>query len=113
MSKKLFKVALKTALSDLEHVLYVRSEDKAHFAEGKATGDFESTNIDVMIESLGEWPIVFPYQPGLSEEFSSTFKYGQPLNIPELFSFDDVLVSTYQGELRIKILAHLKDSAKS
>lgn len=95
-------------LSELQKFLYCKAVPKMVFADGKATDKIESTVVKGYITS-GEVQFLLPPEEGLDVRLNSHFKFGDVLEVDDIFDISDTKISIYNGELTVKFDAELKE----
>lgn len=105
-NKKLRKINgqdLVAVMEGTRKVLFMGAEDKQEYKDGKPTGNFGSTVLNVTSKEFGTLGLVFPYRQGLAEKCEEEMEFGELVSVPDLGQVIDVAISIYNDALSLKI----------
>ena len=83
-------------------ILYTEASNTKKYADGKPTDEYEFSIIKCQAKQLGELKLLFPYAPGLAEQFNSQLEFGDLFKIPDIGTVEEVSIGIYKERLNFK-----------
>ena len=107
--KKFNLKKLYAALAGNDDVIFLDADYKFSYVDGKVTDLKESCVVNCLCSGLGELPLIFPPIDGFVEEVNEKHYFGETIKINELGSFDDAVISTYDSQLKVKVMMRFEE----
>lgn len=96
-------MAKSLSLNDIKSGLYIEARERQLYVDGKVTDKLENVII-ILTTKAGEIQVVLPPAEGKADEFNRKYSFGDVLEIETLAAIEDIRISIYKDELRVKFI---------